>query len=286
MTYVVAGVSGHTGRVAAETLLEMGKPIRVVVRDAAKGKEWSAKGAEVAVANLEDAASVTAALRGAAGAYLLAPPNMATDKFLAYQRRVVDALAEAVDAASLPKAVFLSSVGADKGEGNGPIRGIYYAENKFKQTKTRWTFLRAAYFMENIGGSLGMLDQGLLPAFGESKARFPMIATRDIGETAARLLVEGSQSNDAVNLAGDSYSFQDAADVLSKLLGKTINVAEAPVSAMAQALEGFGFPKELAGLYQEMTENMLAGKIGFDPSLKALKGKTNLETVLKGLIGR
>ena len=41
--YVVAGVSGHTGKVAAETLLAQGKSVRVLVRDPAKGEPWRAR---------------------------------------------------------------------------------------------------------------------------------------------------------------------------------------------------------------------------------------------------
>ena len=34
--YVIAGVTGHTGRVVAETLLAKGQPIRTVLRDETK----------------------------------------------------------------------------------------------------------------------------------------------------------------------------------------------------------------------------------------------------------
>ena len=46
--YAIAGVTGHVGSVAADTLLSQGKAVRVIVRDAAKGAPWKAKGAEVA----------------------------------------------------------------------------------------------------------------------------------------------------------------------------------------------------------------------------------------------
>ena len=89
--FVIAGVSGHTGSVVATTLLAAGKPVRVIVRDAAKGAEWKAKGAEVAVAQLDDRASLAAALKGATGAYLLSPPdflpNLSDDWFLERHRQ-------------------------------------------------------------------------------------------------------------------------------------------------------------------------------------------------------
>src|SRR5262245_15999011 len=73
--YVIAGVTGNTGSVAALTLLAAKQPVRVIVRDAAKGEPWKARGAEVAVASLDDRAALTRALTGATGAYLLLPPS-------------------------------------------------------------------------------------------------------------------------------------------------------------------------------------------------------------------
>ena len=71
--YVVAGVTGNTGKVVAETLLAQKKPVRALVRDEAKGAEWKKRGAEVVVTELDDAAALSRALAGATGAYLLLP---------------------------------------------------------------------------------------------------------------------------------------------------------------------------------------------------------------------
>ena len=72
--YAIAGVSENTGSVVADTLLAQGEPVRVIVRDAAKGDTWRASGAEIAVAELHDRRGLTAALAGAKGAYVLVPP--------------------------------------------------------------------------------------------------------------------------------------------------------------------------------------------------------------------
>ena len=62
--YAIAGVTGHTGKVVAETLQAKGQPIRVVVRDEKKGASWKGRGAEVAVASVDDQAALTGALSG------------------------------------------------------------------------------------------------------------------------------------------------------------------------------------------------------------------------------
>src|SRR5262249_26784267 len=80
--YVVAGVSGNGARVTADELVKRGKPVKVVVRDAKKGAAWSARGAEVAVASLDDAAALGKALRGASGFFTLVPPSYTEPDFL------------------------------------------------------------------------------------------------------------------------------------------------------------------------------------------------------------
>ena len=75
--FVVAGASGNTGSVVAETLLARGEKVRVLARDAKKVEPLVTRGAEVTVLGLDDVEKLTEALRGAEGAYLLLPPNLA-----------------------------------------------------------------------------------------------------------------------------------------------------------------------------------------------------------------
>src|SRR6476469_5846970 len=121
--YVIAGVTGNTGSAAANALLAAKQPVRVIVRDAAKGEVWKAKGAEVAIASLDDRTALGAALQGATGAYLLIPPSAwnATD-IPADRARYVEAIAGAVRDAKPGHVVLLSSVGAELPSGTGPIQ--------------------------------------------------------------------------------------------------------------------------------------------------------------------
>ncbi len=82
--YVVAGVSGNTGKVVAETLLAQKQPVRVIVRSAEKGEEWKARGAEVAVAELDDVAALTRGARWREGGV---PAPAAADGLVRRTRR-------------------------------------------------------------------------------------------------------------------------------------------------------------------------------------------------------
>src|SRR5690349_10539102 len=132
--YAIAGVSGNTGSVVADTLLAQGKKVRVIVRDAAKGEAWKARGAEVAVAALEDRAALTKALTGVEGAYLLVPPRMGSNAPLEENAAVIESMAAAVTAAKVPHVVVLSSVGAHHPSGTGPIQSAHRAEQVLGKT--------------------------------------------------------------------------------------------------------------------------------------------------------
>lgn len=288
MTFVITGVSGHTGSVAADTLLAAGHRVRVVVRDRAKAERFAARGAEVAIADLGDRNALAAAFDGAKGAYVLVPPNYAAPDFRAYQHATADTIAAAAEQAKLPHLVLLSSVGAQHPAGTGPIAGLNYAENLLRKLPvTHSTFLRAAYFMENIGGSLSMLEQGLVPSFTPANFAFDMVATTDIGKLAASLLVEGATSTSVVDLAGPAkQSSADIARLLSAITGKTITVAEAPLDAMVPTLTGFGIPAGVAELYREMTASIVSGHVAFEDGHRRVVGATTLDTVLRKLLGK
>lgn len=283
--YVVAGVTGNTGKVAANTLLDRGHKVRVIVRDAAKAQAFAARGAEVAVADLGDEAALTRALQGAKGAYLLIPPNPTSQSFRAYQAQAAKAFAGALRAAKVPHVVLLSSVGADIPSGTGPIAGLYEAEKLLRALPdTKATFLRAGFFTENLASSFSALEHGILPTFMPAKAPMEMIATRDIGELAASLLLEGTSAPEIVQLAGAAVTTEEAAEIVSKIVGKPIRVQEAPLDALVPTLTGFGISADVAGLYREMYEAFGSGRIQWDAAQRKIVGKTSVETVVRGIL--
>jgi NAD(P)H dehydrogenase (quinone) len=110
--YVILGASGKTGGCAAAALIDMGKPVRVVVRSVEKGAVWKARGADVAVADVDDASALARVLRGGDGAYIIVPRNFAVSDVLESRERCIESLARAVDERTITNVVFMSSVGA------------------------------------------------------------------------------------------------------------------------------------------------------------------------------
>src|SRR5271166_3469010 len=117
----ITGATGNTGRAAVETLLAKGEKVRAIGRDPSRLQPLAALGAETCVASLEDAESMTAAFEGACAVYLLIPPAMELEDFRAYQDRVNNAYTTALMYSGVPHAVVLSSLGAERAQGTGPI---------------------------------------------------------------------------------------------------------------------------------------------------------------------
>ena len=281
--FAIAGVTGNTGKVAAHSLLAQGKKVRVIVRDAAKGKEFADKGAEVAVADLGDVNALAKALEGVTGAYLLVPPAQVAE-FRAYQDKTGQAIVEAVTRAKVPHVVLLSSIGADLPSGTGPIAALHAVEKSLANIAgTKATFLRAGYFMENLGGSLGALEHNIVPSFFPAALNLPFVATKDIGETAAKLLIEGPFAG-VVELSSKTANTNDVAAALSRITNKTVSVQEAPLDAMVPTLKSFGMSEEFAGMYYDMTKSIIEGKIAWRSGNRHISANTEVETVLRGLL--
>lgn len=285
--YVVAGVTGNTGKVVAETLLEQKQPVRVIVRDAAQGTPWQAKGAEVVVASLDDAAAITKALTGAEGAYLLVPPQYGSNDMLADQAKVIAALATAVKASGIKHVVGLSSLGAQHESGTGPVVTLHRFEEALKATGTNVTLLRAAYFIENVGQVLGEVTaNSVYPTFLAVGPAIAMVATHDIGRTAAELLRDPATSVRIVDLAGPKdHTQQEIADTLSKLTGREVKLAPAPLEYAVPAFTSMGMPQNVAELFHEMLGALNAGNMGLTGSPATLRlGEITVEQVLAGML--
>jgi len=281
--FVVFGANGNTGKVVASTLLDRGAKVRLAVRDASKVADLAARGAEVAVTDVLDEASIAAALAGAQGAYLLVPPDAGATDLVGRGKRIVDAFVGALGRSPVAHAVVLSSVAAQHAAGTGPIVITHYAEQNLPKAKgTTFTFLRAAYFLENIlANAHPMKADGVLPVFGGGEGYpFPMVATHDIGLVAADALLAPPKEHGVIELSGPKeYSFADAAAAASKILGRDVKPLVLPIDAMVPTLTQFGISENVAGLYREMTEAIGKGLVAFEGKGKAVRGKVTLEEV-------
>jgi uncharacterized protein YbjT (DUF2867 family) len=284
--FVVVGATGNTGSVVADTLLSQKQPVRIVVRSVDKGAAWKAKGAEIAVASLDDVSALTKAFEGAKGVYLLVPPNYGAAAWLADQRTRMDRAAEVIQRSAIGHVVFLSSVGAHIPEGTGPIRAVRYGEQVLGAVAKNLTILRPCYFMDNWAPVLGAAKaQGVLPTFIAPQVMVPMISTKDIGRVGAEQLMAGGKGTQIVELAGpEEYSPNQVAVALGQILGEPVTAQHAPLSAVMPTFKSFGFSDEAAKLFEEMYTSFSTGAIGYEHPVSLVRGRVALAEALKGLV--
>jgi NAD(P)H dehydrogenase (quinone) len=286
--YAIAGVTGHTGSAAAQHLLDRAQPVRVIVRRQEQAASWAARGADVAVASLDDANALAGALSGTEAAYLLLPPKYTEPDLLVAQARTADAIAEAVRTSGLGHVVFLSSQGADRESGTGPVRALRYAEGQLTGTGVSLTILRAPYFLENWAGVFPIArEQGVLPTFIPVDRAIPTAVTRDIGRIAADALTWPPGGVRIVEIEGpERVSPRQVAQALSALLGRPVSPVEAPLDAVVPTFTALGVSENAALLFREMYEAFNEGRMApLGPPAEQARGTTPLAEGVALLLG-
>src|SRR6202163_907818 len=281
--YVILGASGNTGSIIANSLLSAGKKVRVVGRDSGRLQRFVDKGAEAFTADMSDAAALTKAFSGARAAYLLLPPAKSRED----QERESDAIAKAAKESGLRYAVYLSSYGAQVPEGTGPVAGLHSSEEKLNEISgLNVLHLRAAYFMENNLAAIGMIHgtgifgHALLPDL-----QMPMIATRDVGDYAARRLLDldfsGKQTREL--LGERDLSMTEATAVIARGIGKPdLRYVQFPYDQVQQVLEEMGMPPKKAAVYIEMFKAINTGVlVPQEPRSRENTTPTSFETFVQ-----
>lgn len=264
MNYVITGSLGHTGRPITEGLVKAGHTVTVITSKAETAREIEALGAKAAVGSLEDGAFVKQAFADADAVYLMIPPNWNPANWRAWQNAISDNFVEAIKANDIRFAVVLSSIGAHRPDGVGPVKGLHDLEEKLKGIDSlNVKFLRPAYFMHNLMAQIPMLKQaGILGGnFGDSDAKVALVHPADIGQVALHELLNLDFTGKRVRyIVGDERTGQEIAQVIGEAIGKP----QTPwvVFSDEQSRDGLvqaGLNEEIATNYTEMGTAMRTG---------------------------
>lgn len=173
-------------------------------------------------------------------------------------------VSSALQKASISHAVVLSSFGADKPAGTGPVAGLHNLEQKLNAIAgLNAIYLRAGYFMENLLPQVDVIRNfGMVAGPVRSDLRLPMIATRDIGDAAADLLLKldfnGKESREL--LGQRDLDYREAASIISSAIGRSnLAYAQLPPPQIKPALMQMGMSSNMADLLLEMAEALNSG---------------------------
>jgi len=264
MSIVITTPTGHIGSKLAELLLDEGKAITVIARNAAKVAHLAERGATVVEGALEDPAVIRKAFANAESVFWLNPPPAAPD-FYEFSERIARQAAGIARELGVKRAVVQSSVGAQAGfPGNGPIGILRNVELAWQEALGDVAVIRAGFFMENLLLDVPTLvkDSAIYTAVPEG-ASLPFVATRDIAATAAALLTKRDWSGHiTVGALGQrDFTYDEVATLASDALGKPVRAISIPVSALRDGMRGGGLPEFVVDLYGEMYDAVVAGRI-------------------------
>ena len=283
--YAITGITGKVGGALARSLLADKQNVRAVLRDQAKAAEWQARGCEIALAEMDDAASLAAAFEGAAGVFILAPSEFDPEPGFPEARRVIDAVRAALIAARPAKIVCLSTIGADAPHEN-LLTTRTLMEQALSDIGLPVTFLRPGWFLENAAWDVAAArDEGVLHSFLQPADKpVPMVATKDVGGTAAALLLEDWRGTRVVELEGPArVSPNDLAQAFAAVLGRAVRVEIVPRDSWETLFRAQGARNPLPRI--RMLDGFNESWIEFqDRGRSARKGTTTLEAVIGQLV--
>ena len=230
-TIVVSGATGQQGGAVARHLLAGDWPVRALSRDpaGAAAQTFAGSVAEVVKADLDDRASIEAALAGVHGVFSVQTPFVGgVDAEVAQGV----ALAEAAEAASVAHFVY-SSVGcAHRATGVPHFDSKWRIEQRIGELGLSATILRPSFFMDNFlmpdsrnGIESGTLSQGVAP-----DKPLQMIAVDDIGAFAALAFGQPEAfAGRAIDISGDELTGPQMAEAFAKATGRPVVYAQAPI---------------------------------------------------------
>jgi len=220
-TILITGATGTVGSEVVKQLSAKGENIivKAAARSATDNTFENLNRVQVVQLDYDKPDSLAVALKGVDKLFLLTP----------FQSNMVDLTSNLVSEAKKAKVKYIakqSVMGADAEPGITPGRLHRQAEKIIEESGIPFTFLRPNFFMQNFVNYYSNLirSQGAFytPA-GDAKVSF--VDVRDIAAVAVKSLInDNQQKGSAYNITGgEALSYGQAAEILSKAVGKKIN---------------------------------------------------------------
>ncbi|MDS0857509.1 NAD(P)H-binding protein [Burkholderia pseudomultivorans] len=285
--YAITGITGKVGGALARELLASGRSVRAVVRDATRAGAWAARGCEIATAFMDDASSLAAAFAGAAGVFILLPPEFDPAPGFPEARKVIEAVSAALLTARPERVVCLSTIGAQAAEPN-LLTQLTLMEQALREMPMPVTLLRPGWFMENAAWDVASArDDGVVASYLQPLDKpVPMVATADVGRVAAELLQQTWHGVRVVELDGPRrVSPHDLALAFARVLRRQVRAEVVDRRTWEALFRAQGMQHPLPRM--RMLDGFNEGWIEFESNRdEILRGHVELDTVLGELVSR
>lgn len=236
---LVVGATGTLGSEICRLLAASGKPVRALVRQSSapdKVAALRALGAEIAVGDLKDPASLEAACRGARSVISTASSTLSRregDSIESVDHRGQLSLVDAAANAGIERFVLVSfpHIGVDF-----PLQSAKRdAEERLRQSRMKYTILQPTMFTEVwLSPALGFdAANGTAQIYGTGQNRISWISFRDVASFAVAALDNPKADNAVIKLGGpEALSPAEVVKLAEQTFGRKMNVQHVPEEAL------------------------------------------------------
>ncbi len=237
---LVTGAPGNVGTPLVHELLATSASVRVAAWDVEAARAAFGDRVEIVRFDMTDPATF-GAFEGAERMFLLRPPAIADVKGV-----VVPAL-DAAWSRGIRHVSFLSIQGAERNR-VVPHRKI---EDALRRSDLTWTFVRAAYFMQNLSTThareIRELDEIWVPA--GRRSRTAHVDVRDVASVIARTLLEaGHEGRAYVPTGPEALTYDECARMISEAVGRPIRYADPAMWSYWRRMRAGGMPRAMVGV--------------------------------------
>jgi NAD(P)H dehydrogenase (quinone) len=238
---LVTGATGHLGSTAVSQLLKNTSANNIVAfaRDENRVNHLRGKGIEVRFGTYDNISSLDSAMHGIDKVLLISGngPNR-----LQQHKNVVTAAKKAGIKHITYTSIALKDM--ETAASRSLMEDLSQTEDYIKESGLTYTMLRNSLYIDGIPLFAGerVFETGIYLPSGNGKVPFAL--RREMGEAAANVLLQNGHENQTYEITGsDLYSYEDVANELSALSGRTVNYADADPMIFLTRLKAFGLPE-------------------------------------------
>lgn len=282
---LITGATGHFGKATINFLLEKGvsaNEIVALVRDAKSADDFKKEGIGIAIGDYDNYRSLVSAFKGIEKLLFISGNDIQNRD--SQHQNIVNAAKET----RIKHIVYTSFQSKNETE-TSPLwlvsKSHLQTEKWLKESGIDYTILKNNLYMDLIPAFVGdqVLDTGIiyLPA---GNGKVGAVLRSELAEATANILTTPNHEQQTYDFTNtETFSYQEVAQLISDITGKTIKYVSPEASEYAHTLAQYGVPENVIGLFSSFAIAQSKGELDVVSStLETLLGRkpTSIYTFL------
>jgi NAD(P)H dehydrogenase (quinone) len=271
---LITGATGKIGSCIAQHLRQLGKQLRLLVRDPNKLSAFPE--AEKVTGDYGDVESLNRAFTGVSSAFIVSGYAEPGERAKLHRNAF-----QAAQQAGVRYLIYLSTLGASPNSRFPMSRDHYESEQFLQATGVPHTILRDSFYSELAVQMFN--EEGVMKGPG-GQGKVSWVGREEIAEAAAKLLARDQPLPGTFLMTGPTaLSLSETAALLSSVKHRMLRYEDEPVEAAKQWRSKLGVPAWEVNTWVGSYEAIAAGEFEtVDPGLATILGRpaSDLETYL------